>query len=436
MEEAYRFGDIALKATPEKLQVLKENNVVDAGGLGFLKIIEAWIESLKGISINSKTEVTSPIVQPETEGKLKYKYEVVSIFRKTPRINAENLKEELSSLGDSLEVLEAEDKIKFHIHTNSPDSVLEKIKDFPDAESRVEDMELQIKKTEKKMLGLVVDEIADLPKEFLERYDITEVPFTTRLPDGEFITSKEEIYKKMKEALNKGKPLPTTAAPSFKEYLSAYQKALQKFEKILIITVSSKLSGAYSSARIARSFYKKPAKLNLYVFDCFTAEVGEGLVVMKTQELINQGKKTEEIVEELKKFCPKVTLLGCINDFHYVVRGGRFRLPKILVKPVYFMQKLGIRLVVGLKDGKVKFFGINFGKDVSRILAEKIDLLRERKKIKAAIGYANNFKEAEKLKAELEKLGITVSFVSSVSPVVATHTGPGALLVAFYPVDN
>jgi len=436
LEEAYRFGDIALKATPEKLQVLKENNVVDAGGLGFLKIIEAWIESLKGISINSKTEVTSPIVQPETEGKLKYKYEVVSIFRKTPRINAENLKEELSSLGDSLEVLEAEDKIKFHIHTNSPDSVLEKIKDFPDAESRVEDMELQIKKTEKKMLGLVVDEIADLPKEFLERYDITEVPFTTRLPDGEFITSKEEIYKKMKEALNKGKPLPTTAAPSFKEYLSAYQKALQKFEKILIITVSSKLSGAYSSARIARSFYKKPAKLNLYVFDCFTAEVGEGLVVMKTQELINQGKKTEEIVEELKKFCPKVTLLGCINDFHYVVRGGRFRLPKILVKPVYFMQKLGIRLVVGLKDGKVKFFGINFGKDVSRIPAEKIDLLRGGKKIKAAIGYANNFKEAEKLKAELEKLGITVSFVSSVSPVVATHTGPGALLVAFYPVDN
>ncbi|MDD2696577.1 MAG: glycerol-3-phosphate acyltransferase [Candidatus Pacebacteria bacterium] len=437
LEEAHRVSDIALKETKEKLQVLKENDVVDAGGLGFLKIIEAWIESLKGITINSKTEVTSPIVQPETGEKLKYRYEVVALFRKTPATNAEDLKKELSSLGDSLEVLESEDKIKFHIHTNSPESVSEKIRDFPEIELRVEDMESQMKKTEKKPLGLVIDEIADLPRDFLEKYGITEVPFTTRLPDGEFITSKEEIYKKMKEALNKGRSLPTTSAPSFKEYLSAYQKALEKFEKILIITVSSKLSGAYSSARIARSFYKKPAKLNLYVFDCFTAEVGEGLVVMKTQELISQGEKTEEIVEKLKEFCPKITLLGCINDFHYVVRGGRFKLPKILVKPVYFMQKLGIRLVVGLKNGRVKFFGINFGKDVSRILAEKIDLLRKGREIRAAIGYADNLKEAEKLKEELEKLPkIKVSFVSPVSPVVATHTGPGALLVAFYPVDN
>ena len=84
-----------------------------------------------------------------------------------------------------------EGKIKFHIHTNQPDVVKDKFKDLPEAESRVEDMEEQLKKIQKKPLGLVVDEVADLPREFLEKYDIEEVSFTTRFPDGEIITSKD-----------------------------------------------------------------------------------------------------------------------------------------------------------------------------------------------------------------------------------------------------
>jgi len=301
----------------------------------------------------------------------------------------------------------------------------------------VEDMEVQIKKTEKIPLGLVGDEIADLPKEFLEKHDIIEVPFTTRFPDGEIITSKEEIYQKMKEALKTGRPLPTTSAPSFKEFLSAFQKAFEKFEKILVITVSAKLSGAYSSARIARSIYKKPAKLNIYVFDCFTAEVGEGLVVMEAQELISRGEKMEEVVEELKDFCPQIALVVCLNDFRYMARGGRLKLPKIFVNPLSFIQKMGIRFLVGLKNGKFKFSGVRLGKDMAGILAEEIDKQRKGRKIRLAIAHADRRAAAEKLESILrKKSGIEVLFVSPVSPVVATHTGPGALLVAFHPVDT
>jgi DegV family protein with EDD domain len=255
-------------------------------------------------------------------------------------------------------------------------------------------------------LGLIVDEVADLPKEFLEKYEIEKVP------------------------------LPITSTTSFKEFLFAYQRAFEKFEKILVITVSSKLFGAYSSARIARSVFKKPEKLNIFVFDCFTAEVGEGLAAIKTQELISQGKTTEEIVEKLKEFCPKITLLACADDFKYVVRGERVGLPKIFIKPASFIQKLGIRFLVGLKNGKVKFFGASLGKDKARILAEAIDLQRQGRAIQVAIAHADNLKEAQKLKTELEKRPkIKVLYISSVSSVAGTHTGPGALLAAFHPVD-
>lgn len=439
LAEAHKASQIALKETKEKLAVLKENDVVDAGALGFVKILEAWIESLKGMPVSSESNFSSPsfVAIQQTKEELKYSKEVVLMFEKTPGTEMEDLKKELSLLGDSLEILETAGKIKLHIHTNQPEAVLDKFKNLPGFESRVEDMEIQIGRKGKKPLGLVVDEVADLPKDFLKKNDIFEVPFLTRFPDGEIIVSKEEIYGKMEQALKAGKPLPTTSAPSFQEFFSAFEKAFEKFEKILVITISSKLSGAYSSARIARSIYKKPKKLNIYVFDCNTAEVAEGLAAVKAIELISQGKKTEEIVEILRGFCPKITLVACLSDFRYVVRGGRFKLPKIFVGPVFFIQKIGIRFLVGLKNGKLRFFSVALGKDAAGILAKEIDKKRNGRKIRLAIAYAGRRAEADKFESLLRgKPGIEISFISPVSPVVATHTGPGALLIGFYPVDE
>ena len=468
LEEAYKVSEVALKETKEKLQVLKENNVVDAGALGFLKILEAWIENLKGIEPASKAEVAFPIFSSETAEELKFRYEIVFSFKKREGTEIAKIREELSSLGDSLEVLELEDKVKIHIHTNEPEFIQDKFKNFPEFESRVEELscsslpfaaaraieDMGAKPRQglglmgdepedssslkpRRPLGLIVDEVADLPKEILEKYRITEVPFTTRFPDGEIVKSREEIYPKMKEALKLGKPLPTTSAPTFKDFFSTYQRALENFEKILVITVSSKLSGTYSSARIARSIFKKPKKLDVYVFDCNTAEVAEGLIAARAGELISRGKGTEEIVEYLKVFCPKVTLVACVNDFRYVVREGRVRLPKIFIGPLSFIQRMGIRFLVGLKAGKVKFFGATLGKDVARILSEEIQKQRKGKKIRVAIAHADAKRVAEKLKSDLEKKpGTEVLFVSPVSPVVGTHTGPGAVLAAFHPIDE
>jgi len=435
LEESQKSALLALKNTTEKLKVLKENNVVDAGGLGFAKILEAWIESLKG----RKIEAPEPVVQyeqPKAKGELRFRYEIVSLFKKPENFDFEAFKNDLVSLGDSLDMIQLEDKVKFHIHTDQPELITGKLKNIPGAEFKIEDMQEE-KIINKEPLGLVVDAIADLPQEFLEKYKIEEVQFSARFSNGEFVISKEEIFPKMRKALESGQPLPTTSAPSFKEFLEAYGRALKKFEKILVITASSKLSGTYSSARIARSTFKKPEKLNIFVFDSFAGEVAEGLVVFRAQELISQGKTTEDVIEDLKRFCPRVTLLATLEDFRYVVHGGRVRIPRVLIKPIFLIQKLGIRPLIKLKNGKIKFCGLGLGKDVAGILSDEVNRTRKGRKIKAAIAHADNLPAAQKLKEELEKTGqVEILFLSFVSPVVGVHTGPGALLVAFYPVDN
>ena len=132
---------------------------------------------------------------------------------------------------------------------------------------------------------------------------------------------------------------------------------------------------------------------------------------MRAQELIGQGKNREEIVNELKEFCPRITLLAFVDDFRYAVQGGRVKLPKIFVKPAFLLQKLGIRLLVGLEKGKVKLFRISFGKNMAKILAKEIDRQRDNKEIRVAIAHADNRGAAEELKKELEKKQKFYSFL-------------------------
>ncbi|MBU0476903.1 glycerol-3-phosphate acyltransferase, partial [Patescibacteria group bacterium] len=316
LEESYQFSLAALEETKEKLEVLKKNDVVDAGALGFVKILEAWIESLKGLTPTLRTAATQisigePI--PAITADLKYRYCFQLVFAK----NGEELfsfRERLSSYGGSIEVLESEDKIRVHIHTNKPETIKEKFKNVPGVEFYIEDMEEQVNGVQKKPLGLIVGQSATLPKEFLKRFNIEEVQFRVNFPGQQF-SSTEELYQKMEEALKKKTPLPTTSQPSFGEFLSCYKNALEKFEQILVITPSAKLSGTYSSARIARQLLEENNQSRVFIFDSANISLGEGLVAIYAQELIEQGEKIEEITERLKELRLKAKFFILFNKF-------------------------------------------------------------------------------------------------------------------------
>jgi hypothetical protein len=435
LEESLIAGQKALEETKNKLEVLRQNNVVDAGGLGFVKILEAWIESLKEETFEAREDLESSaksLFQASVNQETDYRSEIVFIIGREG-VNLGEIKEDLAELGGSIDVIESEDKIKFHIHTNSIEGVRKVLKGLKILDWREESLFIEETRiVAKKPLGLVIGETANLPREFLEKNQIERVPFKIIFSGKENLDS-ENFYEKLKKAKN----IPTTSAATFNDYFNHYKKALEKFEKILVITLPSKLSGAYSQAKIARSIFKKPEKLNISVFDCFTVEVAEGLIAMRTQELILAGKKIDEIIEELKIFCPKVKLFGLIADIKYVVRGGRFKMPRIFTPIVSLIQRTGISLLFTLEDGKVKLIGVRFGKNLAETLAEEIKSRINGKEIKVAISYAANPAAAKELKEILEKNPkIKVLFTSLVTPVTGIHTGPGTLIVGFYPVDK
>ncbi|HKL12810.1 MAG TPA: DAK2 domain-containing protein, partial [Halanaerobiales bacterium] len=116
----------ALNKTPDQLPQLKEAGVVDAGGQGYLTILEGMKAGLTG-KVEVREEVkTERKVEEEVAEELKYGYCTQTLINvKDQKVNIEEIKNDIEQFGDSLMVVGDEDIIKVHIHTNHPGIILE-----------------------------------------------------------------------------------------------------------------------------------------------------------------------------------------------------------------------------------------------------------------------------------------------------------------------
>jgi len=120
----------ALNQTPEQLPALKEAEVVDAGGQGYLSILEGMLAGLQGKK--KYHQVDLEIVKPKTykkpEEEIKYTYCTQLLINMNDNNRSKNIDEirnDLQNYGDSLMVVGADNIVKIHIHTNHPGVILE-----------------------------------------------------------------------------------------------------------------------------------------------------------------------------------------------------------------------------------------------------------------------------------------------------------------------
>ena len=123
----------SLANTPELLKALKEANVVDSGGRGFLSILEGMVKAYQGNPINAdgSTETKQDFEEMMKQdihafsGEIKFGY-CTEFFLRTYEVDADTFRREIEDMGDSMVVVGDEGIIKIHIHTNDPGVVLQK----------------------------------------------------------------------------------------------------------------------------------------------------------------------------------------------------------------------------------------------------------------------------------------------------------------------
>ncbi len=430
----------AVLATREKMEVLRKANVVDAGALGFLIILESYLEALQPQFAKAKSEKEIPSEKVKRFIQvLRNRYEVVALIL-NPK-NGEKAREELEKLGNCLDIVEVGNKMKIHIHTDYPDEVrnvmrkIGKIKNL-----RIQDMAKEVAgepSLRKVSIGIVTENIASLSQKIIERYQIEIVEAIFEWKDLEKIEG-ENIFRKMKKAYEIGiETRPKTSQPSPKAYFDVFKKQLQKFEKVLTICVSSKISGCYNSAIQGREMLSKEERKRVFVFDSLNGAAGQALFVLKAIEMIQEQREIQEIIEELKRLIPKTQLYVIFAD----PKGVEFlgRITKSQANWIRRFKRLGVHPLIKFKGGVLQKGGIVLAKDEAEAIFKKIakesKKIRKRKKIRVVINHADNLEGAKKLKNLLKKIGVEVSFISEAPLLICAVTGPGTLILGWQPIE-
>ncbi|MGB9678975.1 MAG: DegV family protein [Thermoanaerobacteraceae bacterium] len=274
-------------------------------------------------------------------------------------------------------------------------------------------------------IAIVTDSLADVPEDLVKTYGIYVVPLTINIDgvsykDGIDIT-KEEFYKLVEE----GK-MPTTSQVSPVEFMDVFNDLLKSYDYIIAIILSSKLSGTYQSAEIAKGMVN-PSRIQ--VFDSLQYSFGNGIIVLEAAKMASQGASKEEIIARVQEMIKNVRYIMSFDSLDYLYRGGRLArsqafLGNILnIKPIVMNEDGEIKIVDKVRGQKnvikwivnyMKKTGIDFTeKEVGVLHTDKGDFINE---VETALR---------------NELGITKFIRGRGSCSTGTHAGPAAIGVFF-----
>ena len=273
---------------------------------------------------------------------------------------------------------------------------------------------------------IITDSTADIRPALAER--IPFVPLMIRFGDKEYIDgvtmSRQEFYRQLQVCTD----LPTTSQPAPTLFEEAYAEAVEAGDQVIVITISSKLSGTFQSANIAAMDFDD----NVFVIDSESATIGAGLLAERALQMAAEGMSAKDIAAALEEDKKKLTLFATLDTLEYLVRGGRLsRVAGIAggllnIKPVITIRNGSIEVVGkarGNKQGNTmmakeieKCGGIDFTKPImTGFTGQSDELLRK---------YLAD--SAEQL-AQAGTMDIAV-----LSGTIGTHVGPGAFAIAFF----
>ena len=194
-------------------------------------------------------------------------------------------------------------------------------------------------------IKIITDSTLDLPVELIREKNIEVLPLLINFGEESYLDGVEITTKEMIDKINATGVLPTTAQVTPNRFEETFKKYLDEGYKIVVLTLSSDMSGTYQSACIAKEMLESD---DIVVIDSRNVTSGLGLLVLKACELRDKGLGIKEIEEEILKAIPKVKSSLNFESLENLVRGGRLSKTAGTIGSV-----LGLRLILEVKDGKM-----------------------------------------------------------------------------------
>lgn len=269
-------------------------------------------------------------------------------------------------------------------------------------------------------IKIVTDSTCDLPKEIVEKYDITVIPAYINFTDGSYLDGVEISRKEFYERLPRYDTPPTTSAPAIGTFARAYKKLMDEgATSIISIHISSTLSGIYNVAVLAAEAMEK---MVVKTFDPGNLSLGTGLIVEAAAKMVEAGKTLEEILVKLKDLAERTYTFAALDTLKFLQRSGRISRLK-----AGFGSLLQIKPVISMNAGKVDMAAARTSNGAIHHLLDTLKSLGPLESI--ALVHTNASEKVEQLRVQAKQLCEQVSqaYSMEVTPVIGSHIGPGAV---------
>ncbi|KEH99337.1 DegV family protein [Clostridium massiliodielmoense] len=276
-------------------------------------------------------------------------------------------------------------------------------------------------------IKIVADSSCDLSQELKEEMNIDIAPLTLILEDKEYIDNEDLNRLEYIENMKKCKTAPKTACPSPQDYMEKYKGE----ESIFVVPLSSKLSGSYNSAVLAKNlFLDEIGNKFIHVFDSVTASVGQTIISLKINELSKLNLGEFEIVEKVNKYISEMKTFFLLESLDHLAKAGR--LNPIIAKVA---NMLSIKPIMGSNDdGTIRL--VEKTRGYKKAFKRFIDIIGEEgsnleQKV-LGIAHCNCLERALKFKEEvLKRYNFKDVVVVEMSGLSTTYADDGGLVIAF-----
>ena len=270
-------------------------------------------------------------------------------------------------------------------------------------------------------IKIVADSSADLLS--IDGIDFESVPLTINSTENEYTDNSVLNVDGMVKDLSIYKGKSGTACPS----VGGWLKSFEGYDEIYVVTITSKLSGSYNSAMVAKSTYLDDhPNAKIHVFDSYSTGPEMLLLIEKIRDLIHEGKEFLEVVDNALKYLNKTELYFCLESIHNLAQNGRVsKLSEVAARI------LNIKIIGKAQEGQLQLLNKTIGSKRAFLnLMERV--LTTYKGGKVRISHVNNLSLANKIKEYLIELYKEIDIkIYKARGLVSFYAEEGGVLLAF-----
>jgi DegV family protein with EDD domain len=272
--------------------------------------------------------------------------------------------------------------------------------------------------------AVVLDSTADLPDPASRHPNWRLVPLYVRFGDETFRDHVDLTSREFYERLRTASTPPQTSQPTPADFTAVYEE-LAGYERILVTTISGKLSGTAESARLAAA-----DDARVRVLDSESV-CGQLILAEAIQRRLERGTGDDEIDALVERFRAEAGILFTVDTLDYLVRGGRVGKAAGLAG-----ELLSVKPILAIRDGEVHPLKRVRGRakalaEIERIFAEATT---DSPTLRIGVAHADAPEAGQDLLERMRRLrpAAQVEIKGELGPVIGTHGGPGTLGVFWF----